>query len=352
MKKNNLIIVIIIGIIFVVSCVFYFGFGRNKVKVVKNEEIVLEEYKNNEFSMKKPKGWVVETAGSGMFYSIKVYDPNEKRNQIFLLLKAQPLLKSDKASALYKNYYKLTGNNPSWKLFSEAIVLNKPTVLEFYKSFNKYSEFAKSIEPTYSNFNFPVLNDINVIEEYPGNGQFKNIALDDKIIRISYNNEESKSAEGMFKAAVVNFGNTMQGGTDIGYYMVYDIAFISSVKDEFTNYQSILADSFKTIEFNDEYVKKTIDDGNAQTKASLELNASIQRSFESYMSAWESRSKTYDIMSQKQSDQILGYERVYDTDTNEIYKAYNGFTDDYKGNKYKSVTDDMYLNKTNGYIEK
>ena len=39
------------------------------------------------------------------------------------------------------------------------------------------------------------------------------------------------------------------------------------------------------------------------------------------MNAWENRSKIYDIMSQKQSDQILGYERVYNTDTNEIYKV-------------------------------
>ncbi len=44
--------------------------------------------------------------------------------------------------------------------------------------------------------------------------------------------------------------------------------------------------------------------------------------FDSYMSAWENRSKSYDIMSQKQSDAILGYERVYDTETNDIYKKH------------------------------
>ena len=70
------------------------------------------------------------------------------------------------------------------------------------------------------------------------------------------------------------------------------------------------------------------------------------------MSAWENRSKTYDIMSQKQSDATLGYKRVYDTKTNEIYKAYNGFTDDYDGKRYQSITDDMYALKTSGYIEK
>ena len=70
------------------------------------------------------------------------------------------------------------------------------------------------------------------------------------------------------------------------------------------------------------------------------------------MDSWEKRNKSYDIMSQKQSDATLGYERVYDTETNEVYKAYNGFTDDYNGERYKSITDDMYTDKVVGYIEK
>ena len=60
------------------------------------------------------------------------------------------------------------------------------------------------------------------------------------------------------------------------------------------------------------------------------------------MASWEKRNKPFDIMSQKQSDATLGYERVYDTETNEIYKAYNGFTDDYDGIKYKAITEDIY----------
>ena len=67
---------------------------------------------------------------------------------------------------------------------------------------------------------------------------------------------------------------------------------------------------------------------------------------------WEARQSTYDILSQKQSDTTLGYERVYDTETNEIYRAYNGFTDDYQGDRYKTVTDNMYNLPVNGYIEK
>ena len=70
------------------------------------------------------------------------------------------------------------------------------------------------------------------------------------------------------------------------------------------------------------------------------------------MDSWNKRNASFDIMSQKQSDATLGYERVYDTETNEVYKAYNGFTDDYDGERYKPITDDMYTKKTSGYIEK
>lgn len=74
---------------------------------------------------------------------------------------------------------------------------------------------------------------------------------------------------------------------------------------------------------------------------------------DSMMSSWESRNKSQDIISQKQSDAILGYERVYDTETNETYRATNGFTDAYDGSRYQPVTDDnMYTEAISGYIER
>ena len=48
---------------------------------------------------------------------------------------------------------------------------------------------------------------------------------------------------------------------------------------------------------------------------------------------------------------VINKNKSYD-ETNEIYKAYNGFTDDYDGERYKPITDDMYSKKTSGIIEK
>ena len=326
---------------------------KEDVKIVDNKvsNLELEEYKNDAFSMKKPKGWKIETGGTGIYYAIRVYDEEDNRNQIFLMLKMQPLLKSNEAKQFWQNYYNMSGNNAQYKLFADSVVLNNPTTEGFYQNFNDISSFMKSIDTSFSTINFPRFSNFSKLEESESSASMKSVALDSKVLRATFNDENNKPGEGMFMASIVNFGNNNLGGVDTLYYMVYDIMAITAVKDEFIDYKDILLQSINSIDFNSAYVQKTIDDGNAQTKQALALNASVQKAFDSYMSAWEKRNTTYDIMSQKQSDATLGYERVYDTETNEIYKAYNGFTDDYDGERYKSITDNMYTEKTSGYIE-
>ena len=327
---------------------------KENVKIVENEasKLTLEEYTSDTFSMKKPKGWTVETGGTGIFYTIRVYDPQNTNNQVYLMLKIQPLLKSESAKSTWQNYSQLSGNSTQYKVFADAVVLSNPTVENFYSSFNQISSYLNSVEPTLSTFKFPTFSNFTEIEESDSNASMKSVALDSKVLRATFTNENSKSGEGLFMASIVNFGSQYQGTVDMSYYMIYDIMSITTSKDQFINYKDTLLNSINSIEFTDSYVKQTIDDGNAQTKNALELNAQMQKAYDSYFEAWENRQKTYDIMSQKQSDATLGYERVYDTDTGDIYKAYNGFTDDYQGNRYKSITDDMYTEKTSGYIEK
>lgn len=237
-------------------------------------------------------------------------------------------------------------------MFTQAVVLNSPTTENFYKKFNEIATYQKNIQTEFAEDNFPTFSNFTKIEEAEANTSMKSLALDSKVLRGTFTGENSKEGEGLFMASIVNFGNQYQGGVDMGYYMIYDIMSITSAKDEFIDYKDILLESVNSIEFTDSYVKQTIDDSNAQTQKALELNASMQKAFDSYMSAWENRQKSYDIMSQKQSDATLGYERVYDTDTGEIYKAYNGFTDDYTGERYQTITDNMYTEKVTGYIEK
>ena len=328
---------------------------KENIKIRENEvrQLTLEDYSTDVFSMKKPKGWTVEGAGIGVFYAIRAYDPQNTNNQVFLMVKMQPLLKSDSAKSAWQNYYNLSGGNAQYKVFANAVVLNNPTTEGFYKKFGEISSYVNSIEPTLSSFKFPTFNSFIKQEEFDSTASMKNVALDSKVLRATFKGDNGKDGEGLFLASVVDFGSGQyQAGVDTSFYMVYDIMSVTSEKDKFIDYKDILLQTVNSIEFSDSYVKTTIDNSNAQTQKALELSASIQRAFDSYMSAWESRSKSYDIMSQKQSDAILGYERVYDTENGDIYKAYNGFTDDYDGERYKSISDNMYTEPTYGYIDK
>ena len=364
--KNKKIIIIVCSIIVLFGLVFAAikltstGSGnlvktnKGNVKIVasKVSKIEFEDYENDALSMKKPKGWEVTFGGDGMFYTISVYDKENPINKIYLMLKIQPLLKSDSAKKAWQNYASLSGNSSTYKIYTTAIVLNNPTVKEFYSKFNDVTDFLKGIDSTYNTVKFPVLNNFDVVEEFDSSASMKSHAMDSKVLRATFKDEKNNDGEGMFMASVVNFGNGYNLGMDTTYYMIYDIYAITCEKDYFIDYEDVLTKSINSIEFKSSYVNKTIENNNAETVNALKLSASVQAAFDSYMSAWEKRSTTYDIMSQKQSDAILGYERVYDTETSEIYKAYNGFTDDYSGERYKSISDDMYTKKTSGYIEK
>ena len=191
---------------------------KNDVKIVKNEasKITLEEYKTDNFTMKKPTGWNVETGGTGIFYAIRVYNPRNSNNQIYLMLKVQPLLKSTSAKTLWQNYYNLSGNNAQYKLFADAVVLDNPTTEGVYKKFDEISTYLGSIEPTLSTMKFPKFSNFTKIEEFDSSAGMKSVALDSKVLRGIFTGENSKEGEGLFMASIVNFGNQYN---DDGYIM-------------------------------------------------------------------------------------------------------------------------------------
>ncbi len=167
MEKNVLkYIVIFVSIMFLVGCGNNTGSGiidgNSKIKIVKNEvsNIKLEEYSSDVFSMKKPVGWKVETGGEGIYYAIRVYDEADTRNQIFLMPKMQPMLKSDTAKKQWVYYNSLSGGQH--RLFAEAVVLNKATTEEFYKQFNNVASFMKNIDNSFYNEVLDYISDMAI----------------------------------------------------------------------------------------------------------------------------------------------------------------------------------------------
>ena len=311
-----------------------------KIREVETKTIKYTDFDNGLIKMKIPEGWKVDVLGDYIHYTVKVYDPNRPTYQFFFNLKTEGYNKSEDAKAFQQKYY------PN-DIFAKNPVIADKTTEGFYKIFNELGPLNNT-----SSFTFPTLTDFTVVENL-GTG-----LLGGDILRATFKDAEGKEAEGLFTAYVYDAGpyyvneNIMSGKQiDIYYLSVYDAIFITAPKDELIEWEDTLNTVASSLEFTDTFMSGFNKEQDAVMQNFQNVRSICNQITAGIMDSWEKRSKTYDIMSQKQSDATLGYERVYDTDTGDIYKAYNGFTDDYDGDRYKTITDDMYTEKTSGYIE-
>lgn len=309
---------------------------ESKAKTVK-----LTDFDNGLISLKIPEGWKVDVLGDYIHYTIKAYDPEDTNYQFFFNMKTEGYNKSQAAKKFQQRFY------PN-SMFAKTSVIEEKTTEGFYKIFNDLGTLNNT-----ATFTFPTLSDFKVSEKIGTS------ALGGDILRATYKNEDQKEGEGLFTAYVYDAGsyymyeNGFSGKKIDTYYLnVYNTMFITAPKDEFINWEEILNKMVASLNFSDTFVSQYYNQQDSVMKTFQSVRNICNQISDGIMSSWEARNKSYDRMSQKQSDAILGYERVYNTDTGEIYKAYNGFTDDYKGNRYQSISDDMYSESISGYIEK
>lgn len=323
----------------------------NKAKVeitpTVTKTIEYEKYENGLVSLEIPKGWKVEVAPVDyIHYSFKVYNP-EDTNYMFLFgLKQEGFLKSEKARSTYAKYY------PD-AVFSKLSAIDPQTTEAFYKVWNNNAKLSNKTE--LKSEYFPYFNEFKVISN------LGKTALGGDIIRATYKSSNNKLMQGLFTANVKSIGtyyintdifNLLSEKVDVSPLNVYNIIMMTTPDEEFNNWQPILDHCLSTITFSDKFIRG-FNSEESTLVATIQANQKVyDKISDMIMDSWEKRNNSYDIISQKQSDATLGYERVYDTETGDVYKAYNGFTDDYKGERYKSITDDMYTSAISGYIEK
>ena len=355
MKKEMKIAIIAgVSVLAVVGIIFLFtrksGNGgvfninnepKLKIKESETKNIKFTDFDNGLVKMKVPEGWKVDVVGDYIHYTIKAYDPNSPSRQLFFNLKTEGYNKSEDAKNWQKKYY------PN-DMFAKNPVIAEKTTEGFYKIFSELGPVNNTAA-----FTFPVIDNFTVIDN------LGKATLGGDVLRATFKDKDGKEAEGLFSAYVYDAGpyyvteNFLSGKKiDIYFLSVYDALILSAPKDEFIEWEDTLNTMASSLEFTDTFLNGFNAQQDAVMKNFQNIRSICNQISDGIMDSWEKRSKSYDIMSQKQSDATLGYERVYNTDTGEIYKAYNGFTDDYDGKKYKAITDDMYTEKTSGYIEK
>ena len=316
--------------------------GKNEVKVnIKTSEtsrMEYDDYDNGMVSLQIPKGWQVDAPSVGYAsYTFKVYDPQDENYMFLFCLKLSGFLKSEEARAAFASMY------PS-AVFGKLSAIDPQTTEAFYKVWNNNAKLANEEQITYNYF--PYLNDFTVVENL---GQ---LPLGGDVLRATFNNDAGELMQGLFTSSIFSSGTYMMYGYDFAPLSAYHTVMMMTPDAEFNNWQEIMDHCIGTIQFSNAFMQGF----NREEETTVSIVQANQKIYDEtsdmIMDSWEKRNNSYDIISQKRSDATLGYERVYDTETGEIYRAYNGFTDDYSGERYKNVTDDMYTSAISGYIEK
>lgn len=297
----------------------------------------LVPYSCTEFSIDIPEGWTVRSSAmyTGMFHAIHVFDPEKPVNQIFFMLKMEPMFPDENSRAMMELSSDLFGKYP--------ILTNVST----QGVFEIFPQFADAMNATadYADIQTPYIADFSVTESFESTQGMSSVAISPAILRADFT-QDGTAGEGMFTADVVPFAM----GTGMGYYSVYNLTVLSAEKGTFQDWQPTLSKSLSSLDYTREFQSFAMSQSNQAADTSQSLSQSASEMSDSIMSSWENRNKSQDIMSQKQSDATLGYERIVDMETGEIYKIDNGFTDWYDGSRYKAISDDQYTDSVEAVI--
>ena len=308
-----------------------------KITPTAARSTTLTTYDNGLISLKVPAGWRVDIPQVDyIHYSFRVYDPNNMNYMFLFSLKVEGFLKSETARNTYRSLYPTA-------IFSQLAPIDPQTTEAYFKVWNENATYSNTKELGYSYF--PMLTDFTVLQNLGAS------PLGGDILRATYKNDAGETNQGLFTASVYDPGSYYIYGVDVFPLNVYNTILMVAPDADFVNWQPIYDECIASLQFSTTFVNGF----NAEERQLVSTIIANQRVYDSIsdmiMDSWEKRSNSYDIISQKQSDATLGYERVYDTETNEIYRATNGFSDyDWNG-RYAPVTDDMYSLPVDGYIQ-
>jgi hypothetical protein len=293
----------------------------------QSETIDLESYNGGFFSIDKPKGWEVITAGSCETFAFLARDPANPLKQVFYFGEVGPVYLSEQQRQIDYQYMNMGGYPVTWIDMPSVYPLTPGNFLKQLHLVAK-SRIGQGFMPQ-----FPRLENVQVVSTVQQPNPFAGATTG--LVRALFTQGQSLG-EGLFLVTVapmLPFTGSPSGGIGYGFYILG----ISAPKTEFPKLEATLSKSIASFSFSQSYVQNCIAQQNENFKGIMKAGKTLSEASDIIMQGWENRNKTDDILSEKYSDVTLGRERLYDPNTGEVYEFENGFYDKYKldQNKYE-----------------
>ena len=166
--------------------IVYFSDEEIKITEIDNS-VNLVDYTDENFSMKIPEGWKVETTGQAETTAIYAYNPDDKRFGIYYQLQSKPLMRNYDERNVYQRYANV--DSDKYGVYAYAPVIRLGDVESFYTSFNAYTDNIQSYKVEFADFHFPKLTDFTKTDISQNNTSFGTQAKDDTTLRATFTTE-------------------------------------------------------------------------------------------------------------------------------------------------------------------
>ncbi len=275
------------------------------------------------FSMQVPAGWRVFTAGQCAEFAVVARDPAEPLRQIFYFGTVGPFYLNARQKVMDENYLRSGGYVITWL---EMPVVQPLTPARFLLQFQHIADtgLARRFMPQ-----LPRLAHLQVVSESPrpspiGGGSCS-------LLRAVFS-RQGRVGQGLFLCTVAPF-LPYTGGPGGSTGFAYLFMGITAPKAEFAALEPALARSLGSLAFSPAYLSRCRQGSQAAFRSVMEAGRSLRQASNMIMQGWQGRNRKEDVMAEKRSDAILGYQRVYDPETGDTFQVQPDFWDRYRSNR-------------------
>jgi len=302
--------------------------GESKIKpkvyasigsVAKTELLGLTSWTDGAVSINMPIGWNIYTGGQCATKSILVRDPYVGLKQVFYFSEAGPVYASQERKQIDReNYNTISG---SYKLpYLDSPLVSPLTAENFLNNFEALANmpFFQEAFPQ-----VPIMTNVEIIskEEIVNKLAY---ATDGKLIRAKFK-QNGRLGEGYFYII------TVKNFIGLGYGVMFvGITAPEGLLDLIT---PSLKKSLESYTINQGYITACDNAGKKAVAGILKAGQILNESSDTIMDVWENKLELEQRMSEKQNDAILGFSRLYDPDTGEVYEITPEFYDHYQIHK-------------------
>ncbi|MCK4256829.1 hypothetical protein KAX35_08075 [candidate division WOR-3 bacterium] len=279
----------------------------------------LKRYDGDFFSIDKPEGWEIITAGQCADFAFLIRDPSITIRQIFYFGEVGPVYMSEQQKQIDYQYMSMGGYPVAW---IDMPVVNPLTPGNFLTQFYliAQSQVAQSFMPQ-----CPRLSNLYIISTIPQQCPISGGSTE--LVRALFT-KDGNLGEGLFLVTIVPV-LPYTGGPAAGIAYGFLVTGITSPKHEFKDIERILVKSVESFTISQSYVNNCLSQQAATYEGILKAGKTLSETSDIIMEGWENRNKVDDIISEKRSDVILEKERLYNPNTGEVYDFDSGFYDKY-----------------------